>query len=93
MIRKGTAVLIEGAFSKRKCFIEDLKDLNSISRKVLVSSVTSDKPLFGAPLPMCGIRVESLRSCQQVCVTRTTKKSSSFMYYANGLRSIVIPGL
>lgn len=60
------AVLTEGDFSQRKCTIEDLEDLNSISRKLLVSSMTLDKPHFWAQLPLCVIRVGSLRSCQQV---------------------------
>lgn len=88
VIGKGVALLTEGNFSQRKCAVEDLKDLNSISRKFLVSSMTLDQPLFWAPLPLCVIRVGSLRSRQQPNTER-----HSFMYYANCLRSIVIPGL
>lgn len=73
--------------------MEDLKDLNSISKKLLASSVTSGKPLSWALLPMCMRGAGSLRSCQQVCVARTTKKARSFMYCANSLRRIVIPVL
>lgn len=80
-MRKEMAVLIEGQFSRRKHCLKDL------------SSMTWDKPLFWALLRTCMIAIRALRSCHQVRVTKTTKKGSSFMYYTNSLKIIVIPRL
>lgn len=79
------AVLTEGDFSQRKCAIEDLKGLNSISRKFLVSSDFEQAPFLGSVPFVCEqswiSKVPSADQHRKVaasCTMQTAREALSF---------------